>query len=71
MADEVDRANDQAEAYLDARLREARKIRKVHATGNCLNCESLLPPGLLYCDSACREDHEHRSRMETRCGADE
>ncbi len=63
MADEVDRANDQAAAYLEARVREARKIKKVHADGRCLNCESLLPQGLLFCDSACREDHEHRSRM--------
>jgi hypothetical protein len=69
MADEVDRANEQADAYLAARVAEARKIKKVVPTGHCLNCESLLPPGLLYCDSACREDHEQRSRMEGRAGA--
>lgn len=71
MADEVDRANDQAAAYLEARVREARKIKKVQATGHCINCDSLLPPGLLYCDSACREDHEQRSRMEARAGSNE
>ncbi len=69
MADEVDRANEQADAYLAARLAEARKIKRVVATGRCLNCESLLPPGLLYCDSACREDYEQRARMESRAGS--
>lgn len=69
MADEVDVANEQADAYLAARVADARKGPKTVATGRCLNCDSLLPPGLLYCDSACKQDAEHRDMMTRRAGA--
>lgn len=52
-----DKATEREE--LDRRL--ALRQRKPHgpeATGQCLYCESPLPPGNRWCDKACRDDWE-------------
>lgn len=67
MADEADLAQDQIEASLASAIRKVRQPR-MRANGHCHNCEALLPPGLLFCDSACREDHEREEAALARSG---
>lgn len=67
MADEADLAQDQIEATLASAIRRVR-TPKLRPTGCCHNCEGLLPPGLLFCDSACREDHEREEAARARSG---
>lgn len=60
MADPVDRANDQADEMREAQIAQARRpTRGPVATGRCLFCDSLLAPGLRWCDAACRDDWEN------------
>lgn len=64
MADEIDRANDRAQAWLDGLLDESRyqaaNAPAVFAAGLCRNCETPLDDGRSYCDAACRDDHQKR-----------
>lgn len=52
---------DLADKQIEDRLRHSLSLRKPEgprANGACLNCESALPPGLRWCDTACRDDWE-------------
>lgn len=68
MADEADKAQEQIEANLALALRATNRQPKVRANGFCHNCEAVLPPGLLFCDALCREDHERIEEAHTRAG---
>lgn len=61
MADPADRSDQEVTAFLDAAL-AVRKPVGPKATGHCLYCESALPPGLRWCDSACSEDWEREQK---------
>jgi hypothetical protein len=59
MADIVDQADAQNEAYLNAVL-SRRKKGAPDPTGACLNCLEPIARGLRWCDAACRDDYERR-----------
>ncbi len=69
MADPVDRANDQADEMLEAQIAQARRpTRGPVATGRCLFCDSLVAPGLRWCDSACAQDYQYEQEALARNG---
>lgn len=68
MADEIDQAQDQIEASLRTAVRLAQRQPRLAPTGSCHNCGSLLPRGLLWCDSACREDYDRAQAAQQRNG---
>jgi hypothetical protein len=53
--DDTDRATEREENARADALRE-RKPAGPEATGQCLNCERPLAPGLRWCDSECRDE---------------
>ena len=36
------------------------------AVGSCYNCDSILPDGVRFCDSDCRNDYQRRKQAEAR-----
>lgn len=67
--DEIDRANDEAEAYLAARLREVRAMPPtLLPLGVCLNCEAELDFGR-FCDLDCAVDWQRGQDAILRSGA--
>lgn len=61
MADEIDMANDRVLLDLSLALAAARRhAEPLQATGWCYNCTEPLDDERLFCDSACRDDYEHR-----------
>jgi hypothetical protein len=70
MADEVDRAQEQTEAYIDRARRNAAKQLLLAAHGYCYNCGEALNNGMqLFCDADCRQDYEIRQRQSRIRGA--
>ena len=72
MADEIDRANDKAQAWLEGQIAE-HQYQLEHAvsafeSGLCRNCETRLDDGRNYCDEACRNDHWNRMMAVKRNG---
>lgn len=65
MADDIDRANDQAQQMLDYQLR-ARK-RSLMPRGACYNCDDPLSEGA-FCCVECRDDYEKMQRAKERNG---
>ena len=57
MADDVDTANERAE-LARAAAATLRKPAGPVATGRCLNCNALLPPGMRWCDALCRDEEQ-------------
>lgn len=58
MADEVDVANDRAQAERDA-LAQVRKPEPViFCTGRCLNCNARVGKDRRWCDGDCRDAWE-------------
>lgn len=64
MADHIDVAENEVEAYLES----ARNIRKKvpEKTGECLECGE--PTAGAFCSSECREDYERRARIQAIAG---
>lgn len=59
MADDVDRATDQAQAHLDANI-ASRKVVTLKPGGLCHYCDELLPKfGQLFCNKECSEEYEY------------
>lgn len=56
MTDEVDLANDFAEASLAHALAMIGKGKEAEETGHCLNCGEPVKPGHRWCDIFCRND---------------
>lgn len=67
MPDIADNAQDHIERET-AGLLAARKPAGPKADGRCHNCNSLVPPGLRWCDADCREDWERDQRAAKRGG---
>lgn len=65
MADEVDVANDQIEAALEAALAEAQHQtgKGLPFTGACYNCREDVVFPRRFCDDECRDDYQHRLKM--------
>lgn len=68
MADEVDLAQDQIEAFLAAAIRRAQREPKLKSNGDCHSCFAPIPRGLLFCDNLCREDYEREQAAKRRNG---
>ena len=61
MADDIDKANDCAQQFLDQALAAARR----HEAGLipsrwCYNCAAPMNDYRLFCDRDCRDDYERR-----------
>jgi hypothetical protein len=56
MSDIVDRGNDAAEVFLDAALRNRKKVPELPLTGYCHNCGTATQAR--FCDVDCRDDFE-------------
>jgi hypothetical protein len=65
-SDPNDRATEQEEAMRENSIRNSRKAEGPKVTGRCAYCDSLLAPGLRFCDSACRSDYESEQRLLSR-----
>lgn len=62
MADEADRADEQAEQTLRAALLRRLPAGPV-ATGLCLWCGVEVSAGVRWCHRECRDDYERRATM--------
>lgn len=60
LADLAQRYEHQPVAHAIAKARAAKP--QITPDGRCHNCQALVAPGHLYCDTDCRDDHEHRTR---------
>ena len=68
-----DQAARTADLFLGGALRahQLRAGREGGGTpGVCSNCQAACLPAAVYCDSACRDDHEARVRTTARTRAD-
>jgi hypothetical protein len=69
MADEIDRANDEAELFLARALQQNMDARRrLEAKGQCLFCREPLAEGLRFCDADCRDDFDRLSEARKRNG---
>lgn len=59
MADEIDRANEQAERNLAQSMRLRHPVGP-EATGYCLFCDEVVGAGHRWCDALCRDQWEVR-----------
>jgi hypothetical protein len=65
--DEIDRANDRAQQFLDHSLATAAKAATLPAAnGHCLNCEEVVADAERFCDCDCRDDWQHRQSLRTK-----
>lgn len=64
MADEVDRANDLAQRFIDDLVAAAMSQNHPEAkpTGQCLWCGEPLPKGVRWCNAECRDVWEYFCR---------
>jgi RimJ/RimL family protein N-acetyltransferase len=69
MADEIDRANDEAERFLARALQQNAASRAVlTACGQCHFCLEPVADGLRFCDADCRDEFDRRSAARLRNG---
>lgn len=63
MADDLDRAAESSEMYLNAALHKRQKNAKpLRWVGYCHNCHEPMPQGQNFCDTDCRDDWDLRQR---------
>jgi hypothetical protein len=61
VADEIDRANDQAEELLKRAILHASQVKyDVEPNGKCHNCLARVPKGRRFCDKDCSDDYTKR-----------
>lgn len=62
-ADQIDNANEMADAYINGAIETARTTKAEHRLapkGACHNCEEpLADKGQIFCDAECSEDYEY------------
>ena len=65
-----DMATRRDEEFLAAALRaqQRRQAGPAAKPGTCANCQARCLPQAVYCDDACRADHEARKRVLARQG---
>ena len=61
MADEVDKAGDIEQQFLNTALQQILQVKSIPFSGFCLACKDPVEERR-YCDSQCRETHEKRLR---------
>jgi hypothetical protein len=70
MADEIDRANDEAERFLARSIHNNQTARPVLlACGQCHYCGEGVAEGLRFCDADCRDDYDRLSEARKRNGS--
>ena len=62
MADDVDKANDYAEVFLDAALRNHKPKPIPVGVGVCMNCGVAVAGDARWCGVECRDDWEANTR---------
>lgn len=67
MADDIDRANDEAAFFL-ARAMYNRRRRELIPTGQCLFCAEKVPGHALFCGPECRDDYDQLLAARARAG---
>ena len=67
MSDGTDAPAEHAEFFRQRALLQ-RKPAGPAATGRCAYCDAPVAPGLRWCDSLCREDHEAEEAAKKRSG---
>lgn len=68
-ADPLDTASEHEQELRDDAIAAISRKSAEHllpAVGSCWNCESIVPPGVLYCDHDCEVDHAQRRAAEAR-----
>lgn len=59
MADDIDKASDQAQMILDKQIQQARKLASVNPfenmSGICYECDAPVPDGRRWCSIECRD----------------
>lgn len=61
MADEIDRANDQAQLILDKQIEMAKQNvvnPYQNESGQCWDCDAPVPDGRRWCSKECRDASE-------------
>jgi hypothetical protein len=60
MADDIDKANDQAQLILDAQIKLNKKDVNPYAneSGFCWECDAPVPDGRRWCSIECRDVSE-------------
>lgn len=64
-----DEAQRTADRFLTDALAAQRRrsvVQPIWPPGVCRNCEEPCLPAAVYCDAACRDDHEARQRAHAR-----
>lgn len=68
MADEIDRANDRAAAYVSDGIAHARHVLQGRALAPCGVChwcrEALRQANQLFCDSLCADDYAAQQKRQ-------
>lgn len=61
MTDIVDQAQHAEAMHLQRAMQSARQADPMLIScGTCHNCDAIIPPGTLFCDADCRDDHAKR-----------
>ena len=64
MSDIVDLAQEVEALLLQRAMQNARvSSAPLIACGQCHNCDAIIPPGMLFCDIDCRDDHSKRQHL--------
>ena len=68
MADEIDQMQERNEK-LDALIATRKAVHKWPTpTGLCHYCDATIGPGMLFCDTDCRDGWEHEQKAIARNG---
>lgn len=63
LPDESDVATQLEERFIAEAIKRTQNAKPLRDTGFCLYCDEPAEAGRRFCDSACRDDHEHEQRM--------
>ena len=70
MSDEADLGNEAMERWLEAQISEHQyQLSQAgndwpYGLGRCKNCGGVTEPSVPFCSADCREDFDHRLRMD-------
>lgn len=66
MADDADRADKRIEQMIEEGMERARRhqARQLPYIGSCYWCESIVPPGRVFCSKECSDDYDHMKQRE-------
>lgn len=72
MPDELDYVQERELELMENRIHEFQyqigHAVSAYEIGRCRNCHDVIDDGRAYCDEACRDDHQDRTKAERRNG---